>query len=481
MIRPLLPLVVSIALFGCAAQMPGKMEIPLLDSPGSKQTLISNLKPGKHEASIMAIGGDRDLAQGQGRGRKSMGFVNNRDIEAYLNKIRQRLLSTSGVSEVPGQVKLMADLSPGAYSSADGNIFVPIAWLLDADSEDVMAALIAHELSHVLLKHQSTEIVASVQKKLQSGHEMLLGMKIDINKSQLGKNEKNALLAAQLSVSLVDGLMMPAWNRRQETEADLLGIDLLIHAGYTPEGMTRMLEILKNTEADTQKTREELEKRLKELALQNPELAIKTAFGALKNELKKDHPETDMRLEAVADYLIRHYSDKQFPDHSTASLKTLKAHRTAGPVLINYRHTLAARNRLHEGKLDAAYQEALLGVKAPTAKDALPNWILWQTAYHTGRQSRHEAAKNNVLNAPEPIKEVYEALINDEEQAGHNQAALNLVIRAQKQFGDAPEWTPRKIKLLTKLGRKDLAKAEAAKCALDTPEIKKDCWNAANS
>jgi hypothetical protein len=86
-----------------------------------------------------------------------------------------------------------------------------------------------------------------------------------------------------------------------------------------------------------------------------------------------------------------------------------------------------------------------------------------------------------VLNSPEPIKEMYEAFISEEEQAGRHQAALNLVIRAQKQFGDDPEWTPRKIKLLSKLGRKDEAKAEAAKCAFDTPELKKECRSAANS
>ncbi len=483
MIRQLLPLVTSMALLGCSAQMPSKMEIPLLDSPGSKQTLITQLTPGKHEASIMAIGGDRDLAQGQGRrSRKSMGFVNNQDIDAYLNGIHQRLVRASGISEVPGKVKLMADLSQGAYASADGNIFVPISWLLDADSEDVLAALIAHELSHVLFKHQSTEIVASIQKKLQSAHEMLLNAQMNINKtSQVGKSEKNALLAAQVSVSLVDGLVMPAWNRRQETEADLLGIDLMIRAGYTPDGMTRMLDILKSSEADAQKTREELEKQLKELAAKNPELAVKTAFNALKDELKKDHPETEKRLEAVAEYLDKHYSDKQFPDYSTAALKTLKAHRTAGPLLTNYKHALTAKNRLSEGKVEVAYQEALLGVKAPTAKDAQPNWILWQTARATGKQVRHDAARKNALNSPEPIKEIYEDIIATEEQAGRNQIALNLVIEAQKKFGDAAEWTPRKIKLLSKLGRKDEAKAEAVKCALDTPEWKKECLSAANS
>jgi beta-barrel assembly-enhancing protease len=481
MIRRLIPIVTALTLLGCANQTPSKMEIPLLDAPGSKQTLVTKLTPGKHEASIMSIGGDRDLARQQAGGQ-SMGFINNQEIESYLNGIRDRLLATSGVTEVPGKVKLMADLSHGAKASADGNIFVPITWLIDAESEDVLAALIAHELSHVLFKHQSTEIVASIQKKLQSSHEMLLGLKMDINKtSQLTKKDNKAMLAAQISVSLVDGLAMPAWNRRQETEADLLAVDLMTRAGYSPDGMTDMLEILKKGEANAQKRQDDIEKRIKELFAQDPKLGLDAAFNALKDELKKNHPETQKRVEAVIDYRDKHYADERIPDYSTASLKKLKTSRTTGALLTNYKHALAAKIRLNDGKLEMAYGEARKGVMAPTSKDPVPNWILWQTATALGKERQHEAALKNALNSPEPIKELYEAKIDFEEQAGRNQIALNFVIEAQKKFGDAPEWAPRKIKLLSKLGRKDEAKAEAAKCALDTPEFKKECRSAANS
>lgn len=482
MIRRLLPLVAALSLLGCAGKGPSKMELPLLDAPGSKTQVFAQLTPGKHEASIMAIGGDRDLAREQSSNRQVMGYINSQEIEAYLNGIRDRLAATSGVTEVPGKVKLTADLSHGAKASADGNIYMSITWMLDAESEDVLAALIAHELSHVLLKHQSTDIVGSIQKKLQSGHEMLLGLKMDINKTtQLGKNDNKALLAAQISVALVDNLIMPAWSRRQETEADLLAVDLMIRAGYTPDGMDEMLKILKAGEADAQKTRDDLEKQLKQLVLQNPELAVKKAFSALVDELKANHPETEKRRNAVDDYRERHYAETPIPDYSLASIKKLKSLRSVGPLLKNYQHTLKAKNRLNEGKPDLAYREALEGVKAPTAKDALPNWILWQTARASGKNARHQDALKNALNAPEPIKEIYEEIIAFEEQAGHHQIALNYVTKAQKAFGDDPEWTPRKIRLLNKLGRKDEAKLETAKCILDAPELKNKCREAAKS
>ncbi|UCV13039.1 M48 family metallopeptidase [Dechloromonas denitrificans] len=482
MIRRLLPLLAAVSLLGCAGNGGGKIEIPLLDSPGSKAPIFTQLTPGKHEASIMAIGGDRDLARGQNGSHHTMGYINSKDIETYLNTIRNRFVAVSGVTDVPGKVKLTADLTHGAKATADGNIFIPITWLLDTESEDALAAVIAHELSHVLLKHQSTNIVGSIQKKLQSGHEMLLGLKMDVRKTtQLGKKDNKALLAAQVSVALVDNLIMPSWNRRQETEADLLAVDLMIRAGYTPDGMDDMLQTMKTSEEKQQKSRAAIETQLKELALQNPELAVKKALSTLIEDLSNTHPETEKRREAITDYRDKHYAEAPIPDYSSSAIKKLKAMRSVGPLLNNYRHTLKARNRLDEGNVQQAYSEALLGVKAPTAKDAIPNWILWKTAHAAGKDRLHQDALRNVLNNSEPIKAVYEEIITSEEQAGRHQIALNYVIKAQKVFGDDPEWTPHKIRLLSKLGRKDEAKLETAKCILDTPEQKHKCREAAKS
>lgn len=482
MIRRLLPLLAAVSLLGCAGKGGGKIEIPLLDSPGSKAPIFTQLTPGKHEASIMAIGGDRDLARGQNGSHHTMGYINSKDIETYLNGIRNRFVAVSGVTDVPGKVKLTADLTHGAKATADGNIFIPITWMLDTESEDALAAVIAHELSHVLLKHQSTNIVGSIQKKLQSGHEMLLGLKMDVRKTtQLGKKDNKALLAAQVSVALVDNLIMPSWNRRQETEADLLGVDLMIRAGYTPDGMDDMLKTLKSSEDETQKSQADIENQLKQLALQNPELAVKKTISILVDELSKDHPETEKRLEAITDYRERHYAEAPIPDYSFSEMKKLKAMRSVGPLLNNYRHTLKAKNRLEKGNIQQAYDEAIQGVKAPNAKDALPNWVLWQAARASGKGARHQDALKNALNSPEPIKEIYEEIIAFEEQAGRHEVALNYVIKAQKTFGDDPEWTPKKIMLLTKLGRKDEAKLETAKCILDTPEQKHKCREAAKS
>lgn len=479
MIGRALPLLVCLALSGCAGQMPSKMEIPLVDAPGSKQKMLSQLTPGKYEASLMSIGSERDLAQERGR---HMGFVKNQEIDGYLNGIRERLLAASGISEVPGKVLVVANTAYMAKASADGNIYISMAWLPDVQLEEELAAIVAHELAHVLLKHQSTNIIGLTQKRLQSAHELLLGGKMSVTKtSQLGQGDQKALLAAQLSVELIDKVAMPAWNRRQETEADLLGLDLLVRAGYSLEGMTAMLTRLERWEAGNRESEKDLQARLKQLAGENLDQALKTAFKAAVDELSKEHPETDKRLEAVADYIDRHYTEAPYVEPNSAAIRKFRSTRGVAPLLDNYRSAIGAKKLLQEGKLTEAYNKARLGVQAPTASAPLPNWILWQTAKAVGKQRQHHKALESALNSPEPIQEVYKEAIGEAERSGDNARALQLVDLAGKSFGDTAEWAPDRIRLLSKLGRKKEANAEAIKCAVDTPQQRKECYAAAKS
>ncbi len=301
-----LPLIFVVLLTGCATQM-AKMEIPIIDAPGSKQPLYTKVTPGKFEPSLMAIGSEKDLAQERGR---HMGFVKNEPLIAWLTGIRDKLLRASEVDEVPGSIQIVANTAYSARATADGNILVSMAWLPDVESEDEIAAIIAHELSHVLLKHQSANFVGLVQKRFQTTHQLLLGGRMGLNKAtQLGVVDRRTLLAAQLSVDLVDKLVMPAWNRRQETEADLLGIDLLIRAGYSPEGMTRMLERLRTWEKANEAAERTRMENLKSLASQDTKANIQNPLKTLLGDLSREHPETDSRLEAIAEYQELHYGE----------------------------------------------------------------------------------------------------------------------------------------------------------------------------
>ena len=244
---------------GCAAQsgQTGKADdggrsslVPSLSSvssllpseKGEKATVISELKTGRYEASSLAIGEEKDLAQRRADG---VGFVRAASLDQYLTALRTQLLAGSGVTDVPGRVTVLANPAFAAYSTPDGNIYLAMGWLKNLENADEMAAIVAHELSHVLLTHHTADLWGDVQHKGQALQEIAIRAKADQSKSKtVSKADAKTIKDAQFVADISDKLLLPGWSRRQEREADLLGIDLMIRANYSPTAMVSMLEKL---------------------------------------------------------------------------------------------------------------------------------------------------------------------------------------------------------------------------------------------
>ena len=196
-------LLLTLAVVGCSApeSKPGEPasskpainlpHIPLFGSKGDKKTMLSELKPGPYQASSLALGEQKDLARQRGEG---LGFVRAEALERYCQDIRSKLVSASGVTGVPGKVTIQANPAYAAYSTPDGNIYLAMGWLPYLESEDELAGIIAHELSHVLLTHHSADIASGVQKKAQALHELGVSAKMYADKTTtVTKSDQRAL------------------------------------------------------------------------------------------------------------------------------------------------------------------------------------------------------------------------------------------------------------------------------------------------
>ena len=467
-----LPLLLSVFLLSACATQGGNTGISLLDAPGSKEKLLTKLEPGKFSPSLVSIGSEKDLAQRRGEG---LGLVRSQAIEGYLGGILARLIAASGITQVPGKVVLQASQDFGASATADGNIYIAMGWIPYLESEDEIAAIIAHELGHVLLKHHTTDIIGKTQKRLQSSHELALGARTALQKVQIGASDQRAMLGMQALVELIDKVVMPAWNRRQEAEADLLGTDLLIAAGYSPEGMTSMLEKRQAWEKLHMESDAEFQKRLMQLAAKDISAAINTSINKVIADISVAHPDTESRLDNLAQYIDRFYANAAFPSVNAAAFKKLRAQRTAATVLRNYDMAFSARSLFAKGQIKTAYGYAKESATGPTAQHAYPNWILAKSASQLGLHAQANAALERALSSEEPVREIYTEMIEVQERAGNNQAALKWIDKAANAFGDSPVWAPHRIRVLKKLGRKNDATALALKCSVDTPELRRDC------
>ena len=93
-------------------------------------------------------------------------------------------------------------------------------------SDDELAAIIGHEISHALLEHGRARMSEQLVKQIGLG---ILSLKF-----QLGNLAASALAqASALAISL-------PYSRKHETDADLAGIELAARAGYDPRAAVRV-------------------------------------------------------------------------------------------------------------------------------------------------------------------------------------------------------------------------------------------------
>ena len=449
------------------------VNIPFVSAKGTKTTLISELKPGPYQPSNLAIGAEKDLARQRGEG---LGFVRLAPVEQSLGAVRSKLVAGSGVSGVPGRMAILANPALAAYSTADGNVYVAMAWVQSFESVDEVAALLAHELAHVLLAHHTSDLVAETQKKTIALQEIGLAAKQSFGASKTAsKSDKAALANEQIVVDVTDKLALPAWSRRQEREADLLGVDLMVRAGYAPRAMVSMLKKLQAWEKQNKEPEDAFWDRVKQAALSNPGEAVSMAYHRGIETVSVSHPKTEDRIEDTAEYLERHYADLTPAKLQAAPWKAVIGRPDVSEVLRHYQLAFGAKGTLDKGKPLDAYASAKDAATGRTATDAYPNWVVFRAAAALGRQREALEALRRAISSPEPVPVIYEDLILAYEHAGNVATALDWTNKAIATFGEAPRWTPTKIRLLRKSGRTADADALTLRCSVNTPDWKREC------
>lgn len=444
----------------------------IFKSKGSEQTLISALQPKSYEVSSLAIGVEKDLAQKRGQG---YALVASRELEVYLENIRRRLSDNTGISGIPGKVKVRATSDLAASATADGNIFIGLSWLIYAQSEDEIAAIIAHELSHILLGHFNADIVTNVQDRINSMGEMGVVLKTAAEKNQLAsKNDQQLLQRLQLLKDITDIVALPAWGRKQEREADLLAIDLLAKAGYSPSAMITVHEKLEEWEKAHAQSEQESGRQILALLQQDTGSAIK---GLLQKAFGANHPDPANRILDSAEYIQKYYEDNdrsvdQSGWRKIASLKTVRT------VLANYDKAFSAEIYLAKNDWSNAFKSAQQAVSGITHSDAYPNWVLGRAADAIGQPKIARKAYARAIQAGDPPKGLYEDAIAFEESSGKLDKAIVLAEKAQAEYGDAPTWYPTRIRLYHKANKKNEASVLVFKCMADAPGLRKICQEA---
>jgi hypothetical protein len=163
---------------------------------------------------------------------KQLPPCNAAKVDAYLKQLGNKLaakLPTGGV-KYPFEFHCVNDKAINAFALPGGYVFVNRGAIEAADNEAQLAAVIAHELSHVALRHGTTE---ATKARAAQGFVGILG-------AILGDNAGGALLT-ELGRFSAGGVLL-RYSRSSETQADVMGTQVLYDAGYDPRALAQFFE-----------------------------------------------------------------------------------------------------------------------------------------------------------------------------------------------------------------------------------------------
>jgi predicted Zn-dependent protease len=167
-------------------------------------------------------------------------------LSAYVRRVGRAVSAYSSRPETYGGYRfaILDDPSVNAFAAPGGMIFVTRGLLALVPNEESLAAVLAHEVSHVAKRHG----LATIRKSRLTDAFAILG-----------RNAGETLDQKQLLqlVDLYDGavgdvfrtLVESGYDRSQEQEADEAAMQIVKSLGYRSDGLPAFLDVLKSAAA----------------------------------------------------------------------------------------------------------------------------------------------------------------------------------------------------------------------------------------
>ena len=149
----------------------------------------------------------------------------NERVNAYVDCVAESVTrALEGEESGPWEVRVFADDQVNAFALPGRKIGVYQGLLAVAENQHQLATVIAHEVGHVLARHSNERI--STQFAANAGLELLSAVAGEPTPTK-------QTLFGLLGLGTQVGVLLP-FNRRQESEADLVGLELMAKAGFDP-------------------------------------------------------------------------------------------------------------------------------------------------------------------------------------------------------------------------------------------------------
>ena len=195
----------------------------------------TSLNPLTGEKQRVAMSAEQEIALGLKSAPELAaqmgGLSQNTQARALVQRIGAKLAreSVAAKSQYRYAFYVLADRRTiNAFALPGGPVFITEGLLSLLKSEAEVAAVLGHEIGHVIARHSSERLA---KEQLTRG---LIGALVvgtgDYTSAQIGQ--------------LVGGMINMRYGREDELESDSLGVRIMTEAGYDPRAMIRVMEVL---------------------------------------------------------------------------------------------------------------------------------------------------------------------------------------------------------------------------------------------
>ena len=185
------------------------------------------------------VGDDVRLGQQAAQqAEQQLPVLRDESVESYVERVGQRLVGAIPPefqqSQFRYRFRVIDARDINAFALPGGPMYVNRGMIEAARTEGEMAGVMAHEISHVALRHATAQ--ATETQKFQIGS--VLGQ---IAGAVIG-GPAGAIIGAGSQIGFGAGALK--YSRKYETQADILGAQIMARAGYDPRDLANMFRTI---------------------------------------------------------------------------------------------------------------------------------------------------------------------------------------------------------------------------------------------
>lgn len=159
--------------------------------------------------------------------------IRNPLANQYINALGSRLAQAAHMKTPHFFIVQSPEIN--AFAGPGGHIGINSQLIMATDTEDELAAVMAHEMAHVKLHHLYRMVEHEKQMRAPMLASILASLALGIINPSLGSG---AMMATMTGLAQ-NGIN---FTRANEKESDRIGINILYHAGFDPQGMTNFFK-----------------------------------------------------------------------------------------------------------------------------------------------------------------------------------------------------------------------------------------------